>query len=61
MLPGARQGVLAAAERLQHTGMKDVVLWVCQGPGCSYVLEQNLLFESFCSLIKDILSLMALY
>lgn len=35
MLPGARQGMLAAAERLQSIGMKDVVSWLCQGPGCS--------------------------
>lgn len=35
MLAGARQGILAAAGRLQHPGMKDMVFWLCQGPGCS--------------------------
>lgn len=66
MLPGARQGMLAAAERLQHTGMKDVVLWLCQGPGCSMCAGAVFCIRIYClstffPLIKSILSLMALY
>lgn len=66
MFPGARQGMLAAAERLQHNGMKGVVLRLCQGRGCSVCAGAVFCIRVYCLsafflLIKGILSPMAFY
>lgn len=66
MLPGALQGILTAAEGLQHAGLKDVVLRLCHGSGCSVCAGAVFCISVYClraffSLIKNILSFMALY